>query len=146
MKFEALILALLFTNLSYSQPNNDGPIYFQVTCGGGAQTTAEIQTVKKLITLKDSTTIRKKLFEGSKLEQILSAIVLKQYYAEGFLKSSPEELKKIRQISNSKWKFTLCFTCTYHEQGKVKHLFHNKRNLFSYDIIKIYLFNITPLA
>ncbi|WP_462253216.1 hypothetical protein [Ferruginibacter sp.] len=146
MNLKALILALLFTNVLYGQPNNNDLIYFQVICGAGAETAQEIQTLKNLVNLKDSISIRKKLFEGSSLEQVLSAIVLKHYYTDGFLKPSPEEHKKIRQVSNSKKKFMLCFTCTYHQEGKVKHLFHKKKYLLSYGIIKFYLFNFIPLA
>jgi hypothetical protein len=141
MKFRVLILAILLTHSVYSQNSSKEPLYIQITCGSGAQTTKEINRFKEEAQLKDSSIIKKKLIEGLEFDQVLSAIILWHYYLNRQVTLSPIEYKKITEISKSKRKFELCFTCTFHEKGTLKDLFNEKKAMCSYTIIKEYLLN-----
>ena len=140
MKVRVLILALLSTNLLMSQ-KLENKLDFQIMCGFAAYTSADIQDFKTFVDQKDSVTIKNKLFEGAEIEQILSAIILKHYNENSFLKLSKSEMGKIIEVSKSKSKFSICFTCTFQQEGTVKQLFNQKDYLPSYNIIEEYLLN-----
>jgi hypothetical protein len=91
--------------------------------------------------LRDSIIIKKKLFKGSELEQVLSVIVLKHYQGNKLLELSHPEINQMRNNSRSKKKFTLCYTCLFHQQGTEKQLFGKRKYIGSYKIIRYYLIN-----
>jgi hypothetical protein len=129
-----LTLVCLFLSLaSFSQKRDTGLIEFWVTCGAGAQTSEEIQLFQKLNKLNNYSTIRQKLFNGNEVETVLSAIILKHYLINNLIELTQAELDKIDQIAKSKKKYSLCFTCTFHEAGTLKQLFTKKGH--SYDLL-----------
>ena len=143
MKLLLFIIGFILSHISFGQKEKE-QLYFRVFCGGGAQTSKEIKSFKLISSLKDSVEIKTKLLEGSDLEQILSAIILTYYYSNGTLKLSHPLREKINNLSKSRRKFILCYTCTYHEEGTLKKLFKKKTAAFI--IIKGYLLGEFPLS
>jgi hypothetical protein len=139
MKFRVLILVLLLTNHAFPQEGYKEPLFLSISCGFAAQTDQEIVNFRHHASLKDSVIIKKYLHDGSDLEQVLSAILLRYYYSKGQLQLSTYELRIISAISKSKRKYELCYTCTFQEKGTIKDLFKKKNETASYSIIEGYL-------
>jgi hypothetical protein len=141
-QFILLLFILQPGNNIYGQATKNTQVYFQVICGAGGYTSKEIASFRSsYCKLEDSSDLRAKLFYGSALEQILSAIILQHYYSEAQLKLSKNESDKIKQISKSKAKFSLCFTCTFQQEGTLKQLFNSQKYSTSLGILKEYLLN-----
>jgi hypothetical protein len=136
-----LLLFLLLTSMTSGAQNEDFRIRFAVTCGAGAQTSNEIAAYKQLNEQKDYKSIREKLFTGNPLEQVLSVILLKYYSSTAVIELTKQEFKKIEQITKSKERFSLCFTCTFAEEGTIKQLFANKKEA-TYYLVKGTMLNI----
>lgn len=139
MKYIAFILCIFVSVYGQSQENIASTLSIEITCGFASQTSQDIQAFKSLINLNDTTAIRNKLFEGSKLEQILTAIILRYYKVNGLLRLTEDQQKKIIEVSKLKDRFSLCFTCTFHQEGTVKKLFNDKKYFNSYSIIERFL-------
>lgn len=128
----------LFVSISsFSQINNSEIIQFDVLCGAGAKTSKEIEDFKILNSLKNFDVIRKKLVEGSYMEQVLSTILLNYYQTNKIVDLTKTELRAITQIEKSRRKYSLCFTCTFQKEGTLKQLF--KQGLEG--LIKEYIFD-----
>jgi hypothetical protein len=139
MKLVAFILSIFVSFLCHSQDKTSDELYFDISCGFAAQTSKEIQAFKSIVDLGDTAAIADKLYLGSKLEQILAAIVVRYYQKNASFRLTKDQEKRMREISNLKYKFSLCFTCTFRQKGIVKELFDKKRYLASYSIIEYYL-------
>ncbi|MBB1287081.1 hypothetical protein HRH25_22060 [Flavisolibacter sp. BT320] len=129
------IAILLFSIFSLAQDKEANAIRFAVTCAAGAQTSPEIETFKQLHEQKDYKTIREKLFAGSPMEQVLSAMLLKHYSSTGVIEASKQEKEIINQIAKSKRRFFFCFTCTSSEEGTLKQLFAGRKHM-TYELVK----------
>ena len=141
MKIVAFILCVFVAVQGQSQEKIVDELNLQIFCGYGAQTSKDIQAFKTFVALNDTINLRNKLFDGSKLEQILSAITLKHYQVNGSLQLTQLEQKKVVEISKLKDKFSLCYTCTFHQEGTVKELFSRRKYSSSYAIIESFLSN-----
>src|SRR5439155_7273111 len=141
MKFVVFILCMFATVSGQSQNKSRDTLYFEILCGFGAQTSKAIQTFKTIVELNDTAVIQNKLFADSKLEQVLAAITLRYYKTTSPLRLTESQEKKIQEISRFKDKFSLCFTCTFHQKGTVKELFNGKNYSGSYSIIESFLSN-----
>ena len=141
MKIYLTFIYLLFSLVSFSQKSNTDIVGFDVFCGAGAQTSKEIQVFQKLNDSKNYSAIRKKLFEGTSTEEVLSAILLIEYSSNKLVELTQGELDKINQIAKSERKFSFCFTCTFHEKGTLEQLFAKKRLFPVYELMKRSLLN-----
>jgi len=141
MKFVAFIFSLFVSSHGQAQDKPGDKLNLEILCGSGAQTSKDIQAFKIIVDLNDTTAISNKLFVGSKLEQVLSAITLRYYQTSGSFLLTEGQEKRIREISKFKDKFSLCFTCTFHQEGSVKRLFYRRNHLSSYSIIETFLSN-----
>jgi hypothetical protein len=139
MKFLVLIFFVLSNCELLSQDLVDSRLNFQVICGAGAETSIEIQEFKKIIELNDSGAINKKLISGTRIEKVLAALTLKFYQSKGSRQLTENQSETIRQISKFEDKFSLCFTCTFHQHGTIKQLFYRKRFSLSNSILENYL-------
>jgi len=139
MKAVVLILSLFVVVQAQSQNNDGDELDLQISCGFGGKSSFEILMFKKIVDRNDTWTLRRKLFSGSKLEQILSVIMLRRLEKRNSIKLTPDELKKLEDISNLEDKFSLCYTCTFGQEGTVKQLFYSKNYLASYNIIEGFL-------
>ena len=125
----SLIFIYLFTSLyCFSQKSNNQIIQIDISCGVAAQTSKEIHDFRRLNNSKDFPEIRKKLVEGSYVEQVLSSILLDHYQAAKIVDLTTTEVKAINRIEKSRRKFSLCFTCTFQREGTLKQLFKQKLN------------------
>ncbi|HZH35637.1 MAG TPA: hypothetical protein VEX65_00070 [Flavisolibacter sp.] len=129
------ISVLFFSVFSSAQDSKAEAIRFAVTCAAGAQTSPEIDAFKQLHEKKDYETIREKLFAGSEMEQVLSAMLLKHYSSTVVVDVSKQEQEKIDQLAKSKRRFFFCFTCTSSEEGTLKQLFAGKKHM-TYELVK----------
>jgi hypothetical protein len=132
---------MLATVPGQSQNKTRDTLYIEISCGFGAQTSKAIQSFKTIVDLNDTAAIQNKLFADSKLEQVLAAITLKYYKRLSPLRLTDSQEKKLQEISKFKDKFSLCFTCTFQQQGTVKELFNRKEYVGSYSVIESFLSN-----
>ena len=135
------IFCTFLSVLGYSQKKVSEELNLEIICGSGAYTAGEIQTFKYIVDRKDTLALRNKLFAGSRLEEVLAAITLKYLQSVDSIHLTQEENKKFDQISKYKDRFSLCFTCTFQQEGMVKDLFNRKKYSASYEIIESFLFN-----
>ena len=131
---------LLSSFLSWSQNKHKKEIFFGVVCGSGAQTSEEIRSFKLLYELADYRKIREKLFDGSSIEQVLSAILLKYYLSTNTFNLTEPEKKKIDQLSKSRTRFEICYTCLYTRKGTLKQFFSEKDQV-NYQLVKHAMLN-----
>lgn len=135
MKIYLTLIFLQFYFIALAQRGDQNILDISVSCGFGAYTSKEIQSLQDLNSSKDFKAIKSKLLEGTDIEAVLSVIILKEYYTNKLFELNALELSKIRQLEKSNEKFSFCYTCTYQKRGTLKQLFSNK-NDFIYKLLK----------
>ncbi len=139
MRIPALTFCLLFSLILNSQNKERPTIEIQISCGFAAVTSINISNYQGLIRSKNYSAIKSNLFNENKFNKLLSAIALKELQLKNRITLTTEEQLQMKAIAKLNTRYSLCFTCTSHYEGKINDLFNKKDNA-AYSFINSILF------
>ncbi len=120
------LFALLVSLTSSGQFNLGSGISIQVSCGLAAATSRDVVNIQRLIQSKDHASLKQSLYSFSQAEAVLSIIALQTLESKGVISLTPEEVKRIREVSSWTDRFFICHTCSQHLEGAVNDLLAKK--------------------
>ncbi|HEY0058592.1 MAG TPA: hypothetical protein VGB56_05620 [Flavisolibacter sp.] len=133
------IFGLLLSLTSSAQFNLSSGITIQVACGITAATSSDVSNVQRMIQAKNYASLKQSLYSFSQAEVVLSIIALQTLESKGVITLTPEESKRIKEVSSWTDRFFICHTCSQHLESTVNDLL-TKKSSVAYQFLAAALF------
>lgn len=127
-RYPLLISFIFFFFDGDAQQKENTGINFKLSCGFAAINSAEVNHVQQSGKFKNYTLLKQNLFSSNKAEAVLSAILLQELVAKQLTDLTTDERNRINKISSWTDKYSICYTCTGHFEGKIKNLLADRIN------------------
>ena len=124
-----IIVGILVSLASSAQFNLSSGITIQVACGITATTSSDLVNVQRHIQSKNYSSLKQSLYSFSQGEVILSIIALQMLESKGVIILTPEEAKRMKDVSSWTDRFFICHTCSQHLEGTVNDLLAKKSSV-----------------
>lgn len=140
------ILLLSFLLAIFFNSHSQNRVEINIACGIAGYTSPEVHYLIKINNLKDYTTLRKKLINGTDIEKIIIIVMLEDHQLNKRITLTNNESEIIKSIKKSRKEYSLCYTCTEHFEGTISDFFtrgnSNKKLLFSpYETLRRFILN-----